>query len=190
MLGMSRLTRSAPLAAGLAVALGLAALWPAAPALAQQPARPRKLGDFGAWTAATHTEAGHKVCYAFTRASRAEGVPNRAAANVLLVVTHRNNGRDQVAVRVGYHYARNTDSAEPVRLVIGTSELGFYSAGESAFARDNRAAVAALRAGREALARGPGPNGRGQASDLFSLTGFAQAYDSISRECPAPAPRR
>jgi hypothetical protein len=151
------------------------------------PARPRKLGDFQSWTAATHVEAGHKVCYAFARAARTEGVPNRTAANVLLVVTHRNVGRDQVAVRAGYHYPRNTEGGDPVHLVVGQTDLGFYTAGDSAFARDNRAAIAALRGGREALARGPGPNGRGQASDLFPLAGFAQAYEAISRECPAAA---
>ena len=160
----------------------------AAPAAAQQP-RPQKIGEFQAWTAATHAEGGQKVCYAFTRATRSDGVPNRAPNNVLLVVTHRPKGRDQVALQAGYAYPRNAGGdGDPVKVSVGGTSLGFYTSGGSAFARDNRAALAALKNGREAVARGPLPNGgRGQATDAFSLAGFGAALDAISRECPAPA---
>ena len=162
-------------------------LWPAAEAVAQQ--NPQKIGDFQSWTAATHAEGGQKVCYAFTRATRSEGVPNRAPNNVLLVVTHRPKGRDQVALQAGYAYPRNADGGNPVQVSVGGTNIGFYTSGSSAFARDNRAALAALRNGREAVARGPLPNGgRGQANDTFSLAGFSAALDAISRECPSSAP--
>ena len=138
----------------------------------------------------THAEGGQKVCYAFTRATRSEGVPNRAANNVLLVVTHRPKGRDQVALQAGYTYPRNSEGGNPVQVAVGGTNLGFYTDGNSAFARDNRAALAAFRNGREAVARGPLPNGaRGQASDSFSLAGFGAAHDAISRECPARCAR-
>jgi len=163
------------------------ALWPAAGAAAQ--GGPQRIGEFQAWTAATHAEGGQKVCYAFTRATRSEGVPNRAPGDVLLVVTHRPKGRDQVALQSGYSYPRNADGGNPVQVSVGGAKLGFYTAGGSAFARDNKAALAALRNGREAVARGPLPNGgRGQASDSFSLAGFGAALDAISRECPASSP--
>jgi hypothetical protein len=162
---------------------------PAAPAPAQ-PGRPRKLGDYQGWTAATHSENGQKVCYAFARASHSEGVPNRNAQSVMLVVTHRPNGRDQVAFRAGYNYPRNADGGDPVKLTVGQTELPFYTAQDSAFARNGRAAVAAFRAGREVAASGPGPNGRGQASDTIPLAGFSAAYEAISRECPAAGGRR
>ena len=162
-------------------------LWPAAHAAAQQ--NPQRIGEFQAWTAATHAEGGQKVCYAFTRATRSEGVPNRATNNVLLVVTHRPKGRDQVALQAGYAYPPNADGGNPVQVSVGGTNIGFYTAGGSAFARDNKAALAALRGGREAVARGPLPNGgRGQASDSFSLAGFSAALDAISRECPASPP--
>lgn len=159
----------------------------ALPAAAQQaPAQPRKLGQFQTWTAAVHTEAGHKICYAFTRASRAEGVVNRPAAQVLLTVTHRPQGRDAVALRSGYTYPRNAE----VKLQIGQTELPFYTSGTDAHSRDGAGAVRAFRGGREVLARGPGPNNRGTANDMFPLAGFAQAYDAISRECPVLVPTR
>ena len=164
------------------------ALWPAAEAAAQ--GGPQRIGEFQAWTAATHAEGGQKICYAFTRATRSEGVPNRAPNNVLLVVTHRPKGRDQVALQSGYAYPRNAGgNTDPVQVSVGGTNLGFYTAGGSAFARDNKAALAALKGGREAVARGPLPNGgRGQATDAFSLAGFSAAHEAISRECPASSP--
>jgi hypothetical protein len=167
----------------LALALPLACvLGIAAPAQAQ----PRSLGVHGAWTAAVHTEGGQKICYAFARASKAEGVPGRAANGVMLVVTHRPQGRDQVALQSGYAYPRQGEGAtDPVQLSVGPRTLGFFTAGNSAFARENGAAVAAFRGGREVVAKGPGPNGRGQAVDTFPLAGFSAAYDAISKECPA-----
>lgn len=170
---------------GLAFASLLLLAIPAAQAQqrsAPTAARPAQLGSFQAWTAATHVEGGQKVCYAFTRARSIEGVPGREQNNVMLVVTHRPGSRDQVAFRVGYSFARNAES----KLFIGSNELPFYTSGDTAFARDGRAVVAALRGGREALGRSPGPNGRGQATDTFGLSGFTQAYEAISRECPAP----
>jgi hypothetical protein len=159
----------------------------AAPALAQQrngaaaPQGPRRLGDFQAWTAAVHTEGGQKVCYAFTRATRTD--PSREG--VILTVTHRANGRDQVALTAGYTYPRNA----AVTVTVGQRELAFYTGGNSAFAREGRAAVAAFRGGATAVSRGPRAGGRGVATDTFSLTGFTAAYEAISEECP-PAGRR
>jgi invasion protein IalB len=154
----------------------------AAPAFAQQrggaqPAGPRKLGDFSDWTAAVHTESGQKVCYAFTRASRTD--PRREG--VILTVTHRTSSRDQVALSAGYAYPRSA----AVTVTVGSNQLAFYTANNSAFARDGRAAVQAFRGGANAVARGPRAGSRGTATDTFSLSGFSAAYDAISRECPA-----
>lgn len=157
----------------------LAALLLALPAHAQQP---KRLGTFQSWTAAT---LGDQLCYAFARPTRSEGAPpGRKADAVMLVVTHRREGRDQVALRAGYAFPRTTDGGDAVQVTVGTATLGFYTAQDSAFARDGRAAVAALKAGREAVAKGPPPGGRGEVRDAFPLAGFTAAYDAISRECP------
>jgi invasion protein IalB len=138
---------------------------------------PRRLGDFQAWTAAVHSEGGQKVCYAFTRASRTD--PSREG--VILTVAHRASGRDQVALSAGYAYPRNA----AVTVAVGQTQLAFYTGGNSAFARDGRAAIAAFRAGATAVSRGPRAAGRGVATDTFSLSGFTAAYEAISQECPA-----
>ena len=158
------------------------------PAQAQAPAQsgtpaagPQRLGTFGEWTAATHTENGGKVCYAFTRPD--------GNANALLTVTHRPQGRDQVALRIGRAFPRNAE----VTADVNDKELNFYTAGDNAFARDGRATVSAFRNGREAEAKSPAANNR-STTETFSLQGFTAAYEAISRECPATAapsrPRR
>lgn len=171
---MPRLIRLLPLCLALIALPALAQQRQAAPA--QQPG-PRQLGSFRDWTAATYQENGQKICYAFTRASKAEP----ARQNVVLTVTHRPNQRDGVALSAGYAYPRNAE----VTMAIGQTNLPFYTGGNSAFARDGAAVVAAMRGGSRAATRGPGAGGRGTANDQFSLAGFSAAYEAISRECPA-----
>ncbi len=67
---------------------------------------------------------------------------------------------------------------------VGQTGLDFYTAGNDAFARDGQAAVAAMRRGDQAIARGPGAHGA-SATDIFSLTGFTAAYDAVSKACPS-----
>lgn len=166
----------------LLAACGLGALLLALPAGAQQ--RPSRLGDHGAWTAATHVEGGKKVCYAFTRPTRSE--PS-GRENVLLTVTHREGQRDSIVMTSGYAYPADAE----VKVAVGPTELTFYTRGSSAAPRDRAAALRAFRGGREVVARGPGAGGRGTVTDTFSLNGFAAAYEAIGEECPAArAPRR
>lgn len=169
------MNRLLPILMMLGAPIGLMSV--ASPALAQQ--RPQALGSFQDWTAATYQEGGRKVCYAFTRASKTEGAGSRQ--NVMLTVTHRPQGRDQVALRPGYTYARNAE----VSVNVGGTELDFYTAQDNAFAREGAKAVSAFRGGASAVAKGQGPQGRGTATDTFSLSGFTAAYEAISKECPA-----
>ena len=172
--------------------LAAALLWPTAEVAAQQAQQqpPQRIGEFQSWTAASQAEGGQKVCYAFTRATRSEGVPNRAVNTVLLVVTHRPKERDQVALQAGYAYPRNAEAGDPVQVSVGGSECRFLHLRAAApLPAMARRRSRRMRNGREAVARGPLPNGgRGQASDTFSLAGFGAAHDAISRECPATGP--
>ncbi|HEY4254412.1 MAG TPA: invasion associated locus B family protein [Roseomonas sp.] len=152
------------------------------PVIAQTANGPRRLGEFQRWTAATMTEHGQKICYAFTNAARTQP----ARQNVLLLVTHRLGSRNQVAIRAGYRYPERA----AVRLRVGTSDFPFYTQADSAFARNGGAVVAAFRHGRDAQAEGPQANRRGIARDSFPLAGFSAAYDAISRECPAAGGQR
>jgi Invasion associated locus B (IalB) protein len=148
---------------------------PAHPAAAA--AGPKPIGKFEDWTAATHSESGQSVCYAFTRAqSSAPALPGRGA--VVLTVTERSSGRDSVAIEAGFSYAANA----AVTLQVDQAGLEFYTSGRNAFAREGKAAVSAFGKGSRAIARSPAPK---EVTDTFSLKGFGQAYAAIVKACPA-----
>lgn len=169
----------------LALALVSFAQMPEAHAQNRAAGGPQRLGNFGNWTAATHQEGGGKVCYAFTRAAKSEG--GGARQNVMLTVTQRPQGRDQVAASLGYAFRRENNRDAEITGAVGSNELRFYGVQNNAFAQEGSAAVAAFKAGRDLVIKGPGPQGKGATTDTFSLSGFSAAYEAISKECP---PRR
>jgi hypothetical protein len=154
------------------------------PAQAQAPAQaggPVSIGRFDDWEAATLTERGQKVCYAFTRAAASNPrVDNRG--EVVLVLTHRGRSRDEVAIRAGYTFPANAEPAGTVEASGGNISLAFFTAGDAAFARDRAAAVAAFERGRSLRLSGPGPRG-GAVTDIFSLRGFTAARRAIGEAC-------
>ncbi len=166
-----------------------AAAWPALalaqPKTAAHPlvppgsAAPKSIGKFDDWQAATHGEGGQLVCYAFVRASGSQpALPGRG--EVVLTVTQRSSGRDTVAISAGFPYPADAEA----QMTVEGTQLAFYTAGRSAFARDGRAAVAAFAKGREAVAKSPAPHNM-TVADTFSLRGFSPAYAAINKACPA-----
>ena len=145
---------------------------------------PKKLGAFEDWIAATHQESGATVCYAFTYAAHSvPTLPGRG--EVVLTVTERPTGRDEVALSAGFAYAPGAT----VTVQVDQAGLDFYTAqpqpGRNAFARDGKAVIAAFGKGKEAQARSPGPRNT-PVVDTFSLRGFSAAYAAIAKACPPP----
>jgi len=144
-----------------------------------KPPGPKQIGKFDDWLAATHQEGGQTVCYAFTRASSsAPAQPGRG--DVVLTVTQRPTGRDAVAISAGFAYAASAE----VSVAVDKTQLDFYTAQRSAFARDGHATTQAFLHGRQAVATSPAPRG-GNVVDNFSLRGFEAAYAAINKACPA-----
>lgn len=169
--------RALPFLALCCAVVASAPAWSQKPAPSPAPATPsgpKSIGKFDDWTAATHQEAGQKVCYAFTRAQAAGG-----RGNAILTVTQRSSGRDAVAIDAGYVFPPNA----AVSVQIDATTLEFYTAQRNAFARDGKAAVGAFQKGSKAVSKGPGARD-GQVSDTFSLKGFSAAYAAIVKECP------
>ncbi len=138
---------------------------------------PQLLGHYGDWTAATNTEAGALVCYAFTRAQNS--APHIAGrGDVVLTVTERTITRD--AVGIGFGMLFSPDAT--LEVIAGSSTFEFYSASRSAFARDGHAVLLAFERSDKVVAKsqGPGPS----ITDEFSLLGFAAAYSAVVRTCP------
>jgi len=141
---------------------------------------PTAIGTFGDWIAATYEQAGHTVCYAFTRAqSSTPSLPHRG--DIVLTVTQRPDQRDGVAIEAGFDFTPKA----AVTVQVDRTGLDFYTAEHNAFARDGKAAVAAFHRGARAIARSPGTHGR-QVTDTFSLKGFSAAYAAIVKACPPP----
>lgn len=142
------------------------------------PNAPKSIGKFEEWQAATHSEAGQTVCYAFTRVqSSAPAVPGRG--DVVLTVTQRPTGRDAVAISAGFAYPAGAE----VMLTAERAELPFYTSGRSAFARDGHAVTAAFDKARTVVAKSPGPKGVA-VTDTFGLRGFTAAYAAVNKACP------
>lgn len=169
----------------------LAALALAAPALAQTkpapapaqpaaPAGPKSIGSFDDWQAATYSEGGQTVCYAFVKARKSD--PKiQGRGEVVLTVTQRGTGRDSVALSAGFDYAANATA----EVQVDARKDEFYTAKRSAFARDGKALVAALLKAKTITATSPHPNPKTpKVVDTFSPKGFAKAYEAINKACP------
>jgi hypothetical protein len=152
----------------------------AAPAKA---AGPKPIGTFDDWTAATNSEAGQTICYAFVRASHSTPATLKRG-EALLTVTERPGGRDAVAITAGFTLAANA----VVAVTVGPTALEFaapsLTARSSAYARDGHAAAAAFTHGTLVTAHLPAPHGAAVV-DTFSLKGFTRAYEAINKACPA-----
>jgi len=168
--------RALPLFAVCCALVAPVPAWSQKPAPAgSTPSGPKSIGKFDDWTAATHQEAGQKVCYAFTRASAVAG-----RGQAILTVTQRSAGRDAVAIDAGFVFPANA----AVSVQVDQTALEFYTAQRNAFARDGKAAVVAFQRGNKAVTKAPGPKD-GHVSDTFSMKGFSAAYAAIVKECPA-----
>lgn len=143
-------------------------------------AGPKAIGTFDDWTAATYEQAGHTVCYAFTRAQTSTpSLPGRGP--VVLTVTEHPDQRDSVAIEAGFDFAPKAAAT----VQVDQTGLDFYTAQRNAFARDGKASVAAFQRGIRAIARSPGPHATA-VTDTFSLKGFSAAYAAVVKACPPP----
>jgi hypothetical protein len=155
----------------------LLALLPAA-ALADTAAGPTSLGTFGDWTAATYGAGSAKACYAFTKAKASSiAIPGRG--DVLLTVTERHSGHDEVTLAAGYTYPPKPT----VTLDIGGPKIDFYTQGQTAFTTSGAEAITDFQQGASASAKSSVAGG-GTVTDVFSLAGFSDAYNAITAACP------
>lgn len=138
---------------------------------------PKELGRFKNWIAATYSENGHEICYAFTRAGNEDPA---TGTGPVLSVTDRPSGRNQVAIGGGPAYPKGAE----MTVQVDQAGLDFYTSGRDAFARDNNAATAAFSRGLTAVARVPESHGA-QTTLTFNLDGFTLAHDAVEKACPS-----
>jgi len=151
----------------------------AAPASAQEV---KVLGTFGQWVAQTYQEKGQPVCFMSVKPQSSEG-NYKARGEVLLMVTHRPSEQafDVVSVVAGYQYLPDSDAA----LTVSGKRFALFTNGERAWARDvetDKNIVQLLIKGNTVTVRGTSSRNT-ITTDVFPLTGFTAAHQSISQIC-------
>jgi hypothetical protein len=137
------------------------------------------LGKSGDWESFTYAEKGGKVCYMASKPKKSAGAPkNRSVAYI--TITHRTADKSFGVVNVMQSIAYRKDS--PPVLEIGGTKFNLYVSGDSAWARDDKAIVAAFLKAKTATVHGTPAKGDAVV-DTYSLDGFMSAYMDIGKAC-------
>ncbi|MFN3076071.1 MAG: invasion associated locus B family protein [Alphaproteobacteria bacterium] len=134
------------------------------------------------WTAYSFKENKRQVCYMAARPTKSEGVRGKRG-DVFAIVTHRpSEGSFGVfSFIAGYPLKEG----KPVALDVGTKPYSLTSHGETAWAStdDDKNLLASMKSAKAMIIQATAAKG-GDSRDNFSLNGFAQALEAISRACP------
>lgn len=133
------------------------------------------LKHFKDWSVSSYSAKGHRICYTFTQALAAPRGQGQCGVAVL-VVTHAPPRRDHVVVSPCRHYGPGQAT---LTMSIGPKHLGFHTRGQYAYANEQQATIAAFHQGMRASIPAPA----GQKDEVFSLRGFAAAYDAMRKDC-------
>jgi hypothetical protein len=149
------------------------------PVLAQAADSAKLLGKSGDWEAFTYAEKGGKVCYMASQPKKSQGAA-KGRGNVFFTITHRTTDKSigVVSVNAGFTYKKDA----PVQLEVGGAKFDLYTTGDSAWARNDKAVVAALLKAKTAVAHGTPAKGDA-VTDTFSLDGFPKVYADINKAC-------
>jgi invasion protein IalB len=137
------------------------------------------LGKSGDWESFTYNEKGGKVCYMASQPKKSAGAAKGRGA-VFFTITHRTADKSigVVSVNAGFTYKKDA----PVALEIGGTKIDLYATGDSAWARNDKAVVAALLKAKSVVAHGTPVKGD-PVADTFSLDGFPKALADINKAC-------
>jgi hypothetical protein len=143
---------------------------------------PKPVGTFERWTAYSYAERGQPVCYAAASPAKSDGKLAKRG-DVFMLVTHRPGQKtlDVVSFVAGYPFKKG-DQAE---LTIGKDTFKLFTEQARAWAPDDKtdhAIVQAMAKGNEMAVRGNPERGAAM-TDIFSLKGFAKAYEAIGKAC-------
>ena len=144
---------------------------------------PRLLGEYGKWNAFSFTDdQGKKVCFMSSTPSEAKGNYTKRG-EIFAFITHwpSKGYRNMINIDTGYPYKVNSE----VDVKIGSQDFTLATEGEKAWAynqaTDNKI-TEAIRQGSTMVVKGYSTRGT-LTTDTYSLSGSADAYDAITREC-------
>ncbi len=165
--------------AGLTAAI-LAAL--ALSALAQAPAGPALVAQYGDWGVYVSQAARTKICYALSQPKERQPASLKRDPGYFFVSTRPGeNVKNEVSVIAGFPIKDGSDAVAD----IGGTAFTLYTRTDSAWVRnvaEEARLVDALRRGRDLTVKSTSARGNAT-TDKYSLTGFAQALDRVAQEC-------
>lgn len=142
----------------------------------------RLIGDFQQWSAYTTSEGASKLCFAMSKPSQTDPLPDDFTA-AYLYLTNRpsENIVSELNLIAGYDFA--TDA--PAVMSIGTADYTLFTSKDAAWLQDPAAADAvagSMRAGSSLTIEGSSARGV-KVRQTFSLSGVTAASRAIDREC-------
>lgn len=140
------------------------------------------LGDHNAWSAYTTTQASGKICFAMSRPTATDPLPD-GYQDAYFYISHRvgEGVRAEINLVSGYPFAADA----PASLSVGEQRFALYTAGDSAWLADESQSAAvnqAIRAGATMVIEGQSESGV-RVRQTFSLTGATAATRAIDAEC-------
>ena len=159
------------------VAFVALALAPAAPAASA--AEIDTLGRFRDWNAYRTVADGNRLCYMVGEPKKAEGKYARRG-KIYAFVTHRPAAKrlDEVSFDAGYTFKTGSE----IKVVIAKKSFTLTPRENTAWATDDKAMIAAMKAGTSMVVRGVSSRGT-NTKDTYSLLGFTAAYNAIGKAC-------
>jgi invasion protein IalB len=120
-----------------------------------------------------------KICYIHGKPRKTTG-KYKLRGPTYMQVTHRiaNRARNEVSITAGYSYKKDSS----VSVQIDKKTFSMYTAGATAWSRDDAVLVAAMRAGTSMNVTGTSKRGT-VTKDRYSLSGFTAAHKAINRAC-------
>jgi hypothetical protein len=137
------------------------------------------LGVFRDWNAYRTVANGNRLCYMVGEPKRDEGNYTRRG-KIYAFVTHRPAAKrvDEVSFDAGYTYKQGSE----IGVKIDAKSFTLTPRENTAWATDDKAMIAAMKAGTTMVVRGVSARGT-KTKDTYSLLGFTAAYNAIGRAC-------
>lgn len=154
----------------------------AQPTLAQAPAGPALIAQYGDWGVYVSQTARTKICYALSQPKDRQPATLKRDPGYFFVSTRPGeNVKNEVSVIAGFPIK---DASDAIADISGTA-FTLYTRSDSAWVRniaEEVRLVDALRRGRDLTVKSTSARGN-VTTDKYSLTGFAQALDRVAQEC-------
>lgn len=157
-----------------------AALMAGGQAMAQDQAK--VLGTYTDWEVHTFQQNGAKVCNMFTTPQESEGDYTQRG-DVYMFVTNRpaEGVTDEFSIQIGYTFKPGV----PAYATVGGRKYELFTQDDFAWLHEDKeqsSLIRAMRAGADIVVEGISNRGT-RTKDVFSLSGFTAAHNTISSAC-------